>query len=64
MDDTPSKPLYGIGLKILSVALFMAMATCIKSSAALGVPAGEAMFFRSLFAIPVILIWLVTQHDL
>ncbi|MEM9271015.1 MAG: DMT family transporter, partial [Pseudomonadota bacterium] len=26
--------------------------------------AGEAMFFRSLFAIPVILIWLVTQHDL
>ncbi len=57
-------PLRGIGLKILSVAVFMAMATCVKSVAADGIPPGQAVFFRSFFAIPVILAWLVWQHDL
>jgi len=41
----------------------MAMASCIKYVAD-HVPPGEAVFFRSFFAIPVILIWLVWQHDL
>ncbi len=41
----------------------MAMASCIKS-AATHVPAGEAVFFRSLFAIPVILIWLAWRREL
>lgn len=50
-------PVHGIGLKILSVAVFMGMATCIKAAAE-HVPAGEAVFFRSFFAIPPILIWL------
>lgn len=57
-------PLRGIGLKILSVAVFTAMAACIKAAAIAGVPPGQAVFFRSLFAIPVILVWLVLQHDL
>ncbi|MEM8870881.1 MAG: DMT family transporter [Pseudomonadota bacterium] len=57
-------PLRGIGLKILSVALFMAMATCIKAVAAHGIPPGQAVFFRSFFAIPVIVVWLIYQHDL
>lgn len=56
-------PLVGICYKVLSIAVFMAMATCIKATAA-HVPAGEAVFFRSLFAIPVILIWLGWQHNL
>ncbi|PWG74808.1 EamA family transporter, partial [Enterococcus hirae] len=57
-------PLRGIALKICSVAVFMAMATCIKSAASHGVPPGQAVFFRSFFAIPVILVGLVWQHDL
>ena len=57
-------PLRGIGLKIISVALFMVMATCIKAAAAAGIPPGEAVFFRSFFAIPVIIGWLYLQHDL
>ena len=57
-------PLRGIGLKILSVAVFTAMAACIKAAAIADVPPGQAVFFRSLFAIPVILVWLVLQHDL
>ena len=56
-------PLRGIGLKILSVSVFVLMAVCIKSAAA-RVPPGEAVFFRSLFAIPVILTWLVLTHNL
>ena len=57
-------PFKGIGLKVLSVGLFMAMATCIKAAAGAGVPPGEAVFFRSFFAIPVIVTWLILQHDL
>jgi drug/metabolite transporter (DMT)-like permease len=56
-------PLRGIALKIVSVSIFMLMATCIKA-AAVHVPPGETVFFRSLFAIPVILTWLIMQHDL
>ncbi len=45
----------GIGLKIASVCLFVAMASFLK--AATGIPAGELVFFRSAFAIlPVLLV--------
>ena len=57
------KPLRGIGLKILSVTVFTAMAICIKASAP-HVPPGERVFFRSLFAIPVILVWLISTRNL
>ncbi|WP_112321558.1 DMT family transporter [Oceanibium sediminis] len=57
-------PLRAILLKVLSVSVFIAMATCIKTAAATGIPAGEAMFFRSSFAIPVILVWLIWQGNL
>jgi drug/metabolite transporter (DMT)-like permease len=51
-------PLRGIALKILSVLVFTLMAVCIKASAE-HVPPGEAVFFRSFFAIPVIVAALV-----
>jgi drug/metabolite transporter (DMT)-like permease len=56
-------PLRGIALKVLSVTVFTTMAMCIKAVAP-AIPPGEAVFFRSSFAIPVILAWLVSQHDL
>ena len=56
-------PLRGIGLKVASVSVFTLMAICIKASAP-HVPPGEAVFFRSFFAIPVILVWLVWTRDL
>lgn len=46
----------GIGLKVLSVGLFLIMATLIKASGPL--PPGQLVFFRSLFAVPPILIFL------
>lgn len=62
-DDDGYNPLYGIALKILSVAVFVAMATLIKATAP-HVPPGEAVFFRSLFAIPPIVAWLAWRGRL
>jgi drug/metabolite transporter (DMT)-like permease len=55
--------LRGIGLKVLSVTVFTGMAICIKAAAP-EVPPGQAVFFRSAFAIPVILAWLAWAHNL
>ena len=52
-----------IGLKLSAVVIFTAMASCIKA-ASVEVPPGEAVFFRSFFAIPVILVWLGWQGNL
>jgi drug/metabolite transporter (DMT)-like permease len=58
----PPRPLRGIGFKIASVLVFIVMATLIKATAD-HVPPGEAVFFRSLFAIPVIVIWLIWRGE-
>ncbi|MDZ4136426.1 MAG: DMT family transporter [Paracoccaceae bacterium] len=57
------RPLRGILLKLCSVVVFIVMAAMIKASAAT-VPPGEAVFFRSLFATPVILVWLALRREL
>lgn len=54
---TEQNPAYGILLKVMSVAVFMAMSSLIKLASE-EIPAGEAVFFRSLFAIPPVLAWL------
>jgi len=56
-------PLKGIALKICSVITFITMASLIKATAQ-HVPAGQAVFFRSVFALPVILAWLAVRGDL
>ena len=56
-------PLTGILLKLGSVFIFTVMAAVLKATA-VTIPAGEQVFFRSLFAIPVILVWLVWRGDL
>jgi drug/metabolite transporter (DMT)-like permease len=56
-------PLRGIALKLISVLLFITMFAMIKATSA-HVPPGQAVFFRSLFAIPVILIWLTWRREL
>lgn len=60
-----SAPLQGILLKCASVAVFTVMAAMIKAtSETAAVPAGQQVFFRSLFAIPVILAWLALRGQL
>ncbi len=55
-------PVRGIVLKILSVFVFVTMFSCVKATAE-HVPPGEAVFFRSLFAIPVLIIWLAQRGE-
>lgn len=57
------RPLRGIALKLASVMVFIVMASLIKSTAQ-HVPAGQAVFFRSFFAIPVIVAWLAWRKEL
>lgn len=52
------RPLRGIALKLASVIVFIVMQSLIKATAD-HVPPGEAVFFRSFFAIPVIVVWLI-----
>jgi drug/metabolite transporter (DMT)-like permease len=57
------RPLHGIALKLCSVLIFIAMSAMIKATSA-HIPGGEAVFFRSLLAIPVIVVWLMLRHEL
>ena len=56
-------PLRGIVLKLLSVCAFVAMSSLIKAVRDT-VPAGETVFFRAFFALPVILGWLAWRGEL
>lgn len=57
------QPLQGILLKVMSVCVFVAMASLIKATSQ-HVPPGQAVFFRSFFAIPVIVVWLMVRREL
>ena len=64
--DAPSiqnNPTLAVTLKTLAVLLFTVMAALIKSATA-EVPPGEAVFFRSVLAIPVITLWIWQQGHL
>ncbi|WGW04180.1 DMT family transporter [Tropicibacter oceani] len=56
-------PLHGIALKLSAVFIFTIMAALIKASSDI-VPPGEAVFFRSFFAMPIIILWLALRGDL
>ncbi|MCI2393475.1 DMT family transporter [Aliiroseovarius sediminis] len=56
-------PSRGIALKLGSVAFFLSLQTMVKAVSG-HVPAGEAVFFRSLFALPVIFGWLAYEGRL
>ncbi|MDG0988902.1 MAG: DMT family transporter [Yoonia sp.] len=56
-------PMRGIIFKVMSVCLFMGMASLIKAASA-DVPPGQAVFFRSFFALPIIFGWLAMRGEL
>lgn len=66
MHDTPhppDRPLRGIALKLGSVMVFIVMSSLIKVTAQ-HVPPGQTVFFRSFFAMPVIVAWLAIRGEL
>lgn len=60
---TSHRPMLAILLKVTAIALFTALSGIIKATSE-HVPAGEAVFFRSFFAIPVIVVWLTMRGEL
>lgn len=60
---TSHRPLLAIGLKTSAIFLFTLLSALIKSLDG-DIPAGQAVFFRSFFAIPVIVIWLIARGEL
>ncbi|MGM0585515.1 MAG: DMT family transporter [Pseudomonadota bacterium] len=56
-------PFTGILLKVLSVAVIMGMTSSVKALDG-AIPAGEMVFFRSLFALPPIFVWLLARGGL
>jgi drug/metabolite transporter (DMT)-like permease len=61
-DLSGRNPLTGILLKVVSVAVFVAMASFIKAAGQ--VPAGQIVFFRSFFAVFPIIAVLAFRHEL
>ena len=59
---TDLNPLFGIGLKVVSVVFFVGMQSFIKAAGVL--PAGQIVFFRSFFAIFPIIVFLAWQRQL
>jgi drug/metabolite transporter (DMT)-like permease len=62
-DLTQHRPGLAIALKLVAVFLFMVMAALIKVVSD-HVPPGQAVFFRSFFALPIIVIWLWQRGQL
>jgi drug/metabolite transporter (DMT)-like permease len=63
MTSPKGSSLKGIALKLIAVFLFTILAALIKASAD-HVPVGQAVFFRSFFALPIIVGWLLWRGDL
>ncbi len=60
---TSHRPLLAVGLKLGALFLFTAMSALVKALSE-DFPPGELVFFRSLFAVPVIVIWLMSRGEL
>nr|WP_321250026.1 DMT family transporter [uncultured Ruegeria sp.] len=60
---TSHRPVLAVALKLSALFLFTSMSALVKALSE-DFPPGELVFFRSLFAIPVIIIWLVSRGEL
>ncbi|MEM6341534.1 MAG: DMT family transporter [Pseudomonadota bacterium] len=61
--STQNRPALAIGLKLTAVFFFIVMAAMIKA-ATQSIPSGQAVFFRSFFALPVIIIWVAQRGEM
>ena len=63
MPQAPDDPLRGIILKLSSIIAFLCMQTCIKLAGS-GIAPGQVTFYRSLFGIVPILVYLAWRREL
>ncbi len=57
------RPMLAVTLKLSALFLFTAMSALVKALSA-DFPPGQMVFFRSLFAVPVIVAWLISRGEL
>ncbi len=60
---TSHRPMLAVTLKLSALFLFTAMSALVKALSA-DFPPGQMVFFRSLFAVPVIVAWLISRGEL
>lgn len=60
---TSHRPVLAVTLKLSALFLFTAMSALVKALSA-DFPPGQMVFFRSLFAVPVIVVWLISRGEL
>lgn len=60
---TSHRPLLAVALKLGALFLFTSMSALVKALSD-EFPPGQLVFFRSLFAIPVIILWLIARREL
>jgi len=60
---TSNRPALAVALKTCAIFLFIVLGALIKATSD-QVPPGEAVFFRSFFSFPIIIIWLLARGDL
>jgi drug/metabolite transporter (DMT)-like permease len=54
----------GIGLRLASVGCYSIMAALLKLASARGVVALEMLFYRAIFGLPVVLLWVLTSQGI
>ncbi|GHC28126.1 DMT family transporter [Aidingimonas halophila] len=62
MENTTDRPLAGIALRLLSGILFTAMVVCVKAVSTVA-PLGQTVFFRSVFALLPIVVFLAWRRE-
>ncbi len=60
---TSHRPVLAVSLKLSALVLFTSMSALVKALSD-DFPPGEMVFFRSLFAVPVIIVWLIYRGEL
>ncbi len=60
---TSHRPMLAVTLKLSALFLFTAMSALVKALST-DFPPGQMVFFRSLFAVPVIVAWLISRGEL
>lgn len=54
----------GIALRLISVGCYSLMAALLKLASGHGVVAGEMLFYRAIFALPVVLLWVLKSRGI
>ncbi|PAU77588.1 DMT family transporter [Halomonas salipaludis] len=62
MDELPDRPLAGILLRLLSGVLFTGMMVCVKGASE-ATPLGQIVFFRSIFALLPVVLFLAWRRE-